>query len=169
MGRHAIYVGPEGIATIIKWITITSYISIVLVVATKYAIVILLCKIMAPSRPGRWFLWGLMGLLTVVAVIAIALVSVECVPLERLWNPFLPGSCGLLNVAANFAIFTGGKCDIPNLEAGQLTTVGSSIIFLGSSACSVSHKHSLEPPDQVEEEDRYLRRYGLRCSVYDPI
>ena len=139
------------------------------IVAPKYAVVMLLCKIMSPSKPRRWFLWGLVIVLTAIYVVNIVLLSVQCIPLEKFWNPSLPGSCGLFEANLDFGIFTTGLKPKICHYANHFLTNHSMFGSLRPGTCPVSYQHRVESSNQTRKESWHLCCHGLGSPVFDPL
>ncbi|KAK6823068.1 hypothetical protein RU639_005937 [Aspergillus parasiticus] len=94
LGRHAIYLpDPEHtVLQILKVNTIYQMINIICALVTKYSISLYILRI-RNSRTVRWILAWLMLFMTLATIGAVVILAVSCVPLERLRNKDVPGTC----------------------------------------------------------------------------
>ncbi|KJK64159.1 hypothetical protein P875_00138430 [Aspergillus parasiticus SU-1] len=94
LGRHAIYLpDPEHtVLQILKVNTIYQMINVICALVTKYSISLYILRI-RNSRAVRWILAWLMLFMTLATIGTVVILAVSCVPLERLRNKDIPGTC----------------------------------------------------------------------------
>ena len=78
------------------------------VVLPKFAVVIMLKKLMGPASHGVLLLNAAMVSMIVVSLIMIVLTSVQCMPLGGLWDPDIPTDCGLFDAFSGYGQFASG-------------------------------------------------------------
>lgn len=111
-GRHVDYIVPT-IPNITEWTIIGIIISYVSIFLVKISVSIFILRVIKGThRLIRIFLYYLMGFLTLSTVAAIVAASVQCIPLKKLWEPNVPGTCFSSSVSQQVTRIFGGKTRI---------------------------------------------------------
>jgi hypothetical protein len=77
---------------IIKYNTFFQMVNVLCTLFTKLSISAYILRI-KDSKKMRWILGILMGFMTLATLAVIIVLSVSCMPLKKLWNPSVPGTC----------------------------------------------------------------------------
>lgn len=109
MGRHTYFLLPEEIVLAAKWRIIAAASAVVSLAVPKFAIVILLKRIVAQTRRRSIvILYFLTALNSVLSFIVVLVLFLECSPPSASWDPSIPHSCWSRHVVPSFTIFVGG-------------------------------------------------------------
>lgn len=77
----------------LKWSSIAAPIGIFSGLCTRLSICLFLLRIFRTKREWRWGLYAVMIFATAVIVPTIVSLLAQCSPVQKLWDPLLPGSC----------------------------------------------------------------------------
>ena len=111
-GRHVDYIVPT-IPSITEWTIIGIIISYVSIFLVKILVSFFILRVVKGThRLIRIFLYYLMGFLTLSTIAAIVAASVQCIPLKKLWEPSIPGTCFSSSVSQQVTRVFGGKTSI---------------------------------------------------------
>uniref|UniRef100_A0A1Y1KZ45 Rhodopsin domain-containing protein n=1 Tax=Photinus pyralis TaxID=7054 RepID=A0A1Y1KZ45_PHOPY len=92
---------------ILKFNTFFQMANVLCTLFTKYSISIFILRI-RDSKRLRWVLGFLMALMTLATIAVIVVLSVSCIPLRRLWDKTVPGTCLPLVTVYNVAYVQSG-------------------------------------------------------------
>lgn len=94
LGRHIMYLDDPKAQSleILKYNTFFQMLNVICTLLTKYSISLYLLRI-RDDRRLRWTLGILMFFMTLATIAVIVVLSISCIPLERLWNESVPGVC----------------------------------------------------------------------------
>lgn len=99
---------PE-ILTGLKWQQITQPTSILSVTFTRISICFFLLRIFRTNRRWRIGLYSV-AIFAFVTGLATAIITVtQCHPIQKLWDPILPGTCWGINTTIAIGDFQGGR------------------------------------------------------------
>ena len=76
----------------------------------KFAVILLLCNLLNPSRLHRWFLWTMAAINFIAIVVCIAIVYASCDPPYAMWTLSVVPKCWDPNVVVYSSVFAGGRC-----------------------------------------------------------
>ncbi|KAF4547818.1 Hypothetical protein D9617_35g089690 [Elsinoe fawcettii] len=108
LGNHVKDLTFPQIFQALRWIWISLYISLPAGVCAKFSIIALLLNIQGQTAKKRsWALWVLGGLIGFSAIVQFFLSFFQCEPIEKLWFPYLDGSCPRLKLAGDWSYFQG--------------------------------------------------------------
>lgn len=95
-------------SAVIMWTTAAFCPGILFLGLPKIAIVLLLDRLLDPTKFVRVFLWGIVGISQASFICLIGLLLGRCNPPMRLWDQNVEGECMDIQVVTNFAVFAGG-------------------------------------------------------------
>ena len=111
----------------LKWSSIAEPIGTSSGLCTRLSICLFLLRIFLTKRVWRWGLYAVMVFVTAVIIPTIVCLLVQCSPVQKLWDPLLPGSCWSPQTVIDIGYFNGGKSSNimsltaqPNLNIYQL-------------------------------------------------
>lgn len=93
----------------LKWSSIAAPIGITSGLFTRLSICLFLLRIFRTKRAWRWGLYAMMVFTTAVIVPTIVSLLAQCSPVQKLWDPLLPGSCWSPKTVIDIGYFNGGK------------------------------------------------------------
>ena len=114
----------------------------------------------------KWAVWFILVTLNIVVALNSIMNWVGCDPIQRSWNPEIPGHCA--NILREIIIIGNiGGCECYLLGVfGRLTDKGSSIFFgLRFHACLPPLGNHLEAQHSAQGEARHWDCHELRYSV----
>ena len=74
----------------------------------KFAVVVMLSKLLNPSKFHKWFLWWMATWSFLTSVVVIGLLLGQCKPMEALWNSDVKGDC-MATIFNNYSVYVMGK------------------------------------------------------------
>ncbi|KAE8330057.1 hypothetical protein BDV39DRAFT_191014 [Aspergillus sergii] len=153
LGRHAICLpDPEHtVLQILKVNTIYQMINVICALVIKYSISLYILRI-RNSRAVRWILAWLMLFMTLATIGAVVILAVSCIPLERLWNKDVPGTCLPPKSVYSVAYVQSGFTIVIDLCLTSAPTVICGLMSLGlvatiSNALRNAYQGGLTAPD----------------------
>ena len=99
----------HGVILALKWSQIALPIGIFSGFCTRLSICLFLLRIFRTKREWRWGLYAVMVFATVVIVPTIVSLLARCSPVQKLWDPLLPGNCWAPQTVIAIGYFNGGK------------------------------------------------------------
>lgn len=92
LGLHVQYVSPENIVALIKVVLVTDVLYLWSLVWSKVTVLLLYYRVF---RFGYFksAAYAIGGLVVVLAIVSTFLTGFLCVPLQRVWDPSVPGHC----------------------------------------------------------------------------
>ncbi|KAM0799558.1 hypothetical protein BDR22DRAFT_784927, partial [Usnea florida] len=109
-GRHAYYIGLPATSKAIRLEVIADWFGIISVALPKLAVACLYTRLFNQTPLHKWILYGLSISCIVTQTICAILLSVQCRPIEGMWDPLIEPKCWSPSVLIDYAIFAG--CDI---------------------------------------------------------
>ncbi|KFA54274.1 hypothetical protein S40293_07831, partial [Stachybotrys chartarum IBT 40293] len=106
-GRHMPALSEDDQSAVIMWTTAAFCPGILFLGLPKIAIVLLLDRLLDPTKFVRIFLWGIVGISQASFICLIGLLLGRCNPPMRLWDQNVEGECMDIQVVTNFAVFAG--------------------------------------------------------------
>ena len=100
--------------TALKWSSIAAPIGIFSGLCTRLSVCLFLLRIFHTKRRWRLSLYGIMVFATAVIIPTIVSLLAQCSPVQKLWNPLLPGSCWSPQTVIDIGYFNGAAsalCD----------------------------------------------------------
>lgn len=98
----------------LEWSSIAAPIGIFSGLCTRLSICLFLLRIFRTKREWRWGLYAVMIFATAVTVPTIVSLLAQCSPVQKLWDPLLPGSCWSPQTVIDIGYFNGAAsvlCD----------------------------------------------------------
>ena len=111
-GRHLATLPPQDAMEAIRLSFITDPFGIMAFCIPKVAVALLLVRIMAPVRRGRWFLYAMTGGVMVAGILDVIFLFVQCRPVTALWDPIVAATatCWKPSILVDYGYFLGGLC-----------------------------------------------------------
>ncbi|KAF7510037.1 hypothetical protein GJ744_007141 [Endocarpon pusillum] len=106
-GRHLYYLNPSQTSTAIKWNSIAYIVGIMSFSVPKVGVVVLLMRLLNPSRMQQYIMYSLSYTCIVISVLSAVLLWQQCDPSAGLWNPALKPVCWSPSILVNYSIFGG--------------------------------------------------------------
>jgi len=78
---------------------------------TKISICFFLLRAFGIKKTWRWILYSIMIFATITNISSAAIVLAQCQPVQKLWNPLLPGTCWSPHTEVAIGDYNGGKTD----------------------------------------------------------
>lgn len=77
-----------------RWIWLAQYLLLVAAAIGKLAVVALIMRVQGPGhRKKTWFMLTIWTVFAALTVVQIVFVVLQCQPVQKLWQPRLPGNC----------------------------------------------------------------------------
>lgn len=93
---------------IIHWSYIAIFLALGATTFAKWSMIALMLQVQGPmAHKKNIVLWVIGGFNLVVNVLQVIFSATQCVPAEKLWYQYLPGSCPRQNLAQQFSVFQG--------------------------------------------------------------
>lgn len=95
LGRLSAEVGdPVTYVEAVKYELFSQVAGIMVIGVGKLAVGVFLLRILR-NRIQIWFIWGCLAITVIITLFASISVVVQCVPVEKSWNPTVEGNCWL--------------------------------------------------------------------------
>jgi len=91
-GRHLFALKPENLGMVLKLTVISFVPGLSSFMFPKFAVVILLAKLLNPSKPHKYFMWGISVFYTLMIIVMLTLNFAQCTPAAAQWGE-VPGTC----------------------------------------------------------------------------
>ena len=95
--------------TALKWSSIAAPIGIFSGLCTRLSICLFLLRIFRTRREWRWGLYALMIFVTAVVIPTIVSLLAQCSPVQKQWDPLVPGKCWSPQTVIDIGYFNGGQ------------------------------------------------------------
>ncbi|GAM90079.1 hypothetical protein ANO11243_081190 [Dothideomycetidae sp. 11243] len=116
VGNYMVNVTYTNVFNSIYYTYCTIYIGLVAITLAKYSVIALLLQIEGPlAKKRRIALYCIGAFFTVVNFIMIPIAITQCVPNNRLWYRYLPGSCPREELSMHIAVFQGYTTSVTDL------------------------------------------------------
>jgi hypothetical protein len=109
LGRHLVYLSESELNMTLYWSTILQPMGVYSYCFPKLAVVLLLVKLMMPSKGVRYALYGLMVVLYICSFLAVLFLWVRCTPRDHFWHPLEPADCMPASVLNGLTALAGCK------------------------------------------------------------
>lgn len=111
-GRHSSFLTPAQVIRSLEYASLSETTFILSLMLSKVSICVFLLRLLADSlaKKRRYFLYFWMALLLVVNVVCVGQQLGQCKPVNKLWDPMIPGRCEDPGVQSKFAYLNGGRC-----------------------------------------------------------
>ena len=116
VGRHQIYLelSPQlllQLSQALKWQYISQVLYIISTMFTRVSICFFLLRIFGTKRKWNNTLYAIMAFSVVTNISNASLVLAQCSPVQKLWDPLLPGTCWSPNAELFVGYYNGsGSC-----------------------------------------------------------
>jgi hypothetical protein len=110
LGNHIGHLTHSQVFAALHWIWTSIYIALAAGVFAKFSIIALLLRTQGDfSRKRNAILYAIGALIAIPAVVQLFLSYFQCEPVDKLWFPYLDGSCPRLRLAGQWSYFQGGQ------------------------------------------------------------
>ena len=106
-GRHILTLKPEDATQVIKLTVISFVPGVTSFVLPKFGVVILLAKLLSPSRPHIIFMWIISVLYGLMTIAMLTLNFAQCTPAAAQWDTTVKGTCMDRKIVVNYAMTLG--------------------------------------------------------------
>lgn len=106
-GRHIMTLNPEDTTQVIKLTVIGFVPGVTSFVVPKFAVVILLARLLNPSRPHIIFMWVVSIIYGLMTVAMLSLNFGQCTPAAAQWDMTVKGTCMDRRIVVNYAMTLG--------------------------------------------------------------
>lgn len=108
LGAHFVEIPNEDKYWLSFWLDhgLTSTILSVSLSKTSFAVTLLR---LVPKAWERYIIWFVIVSVNVVMTLVVILQYAQCRPIEKRWNPLLPGTCYDHHIIIYYSMFAGGK------------------------------------------------------------
>jgi hypothetical protein len=115
MGRHIYYLKPSDIMNAMRYNAIAQIFNIVGFYFVKGSIVLFSVRLITRvHKQKRMILWASFGVLTLANLEATIVALFKCQPLQKEWNPAIPGKCWDKNIFHYSTYALAGMFTYPN-------------------------------------------------------
>lgn len=83
---------PETYFTAVKWELFGQMAGLMAIGIGKVAVGMFLVRIVR-NKIQIWFIWACITITTIITVFATLMCILQCIPVEKSWNPSAPGTC----------------------------------------------------------------------------
>ena len=120
LGRHIYYLTPNMITNLVCY-QVFSIIFILLSAAfTKASICIFMLRLFQRQKTLTWLVYGTLLAIFLSYLINIIVVPAQCRPIQKIWDPSLPGNCWGPNVQIDTSYLQGGEWNICHVRLRML-------------------------------------------------
>ena len=110
LGNHQSLLSPYNIVKTNLWSWIAQIVAILCLAVARIAVIAFLLSLQQRThRKARWLLYIVGALQGVINVIEVVLILKQCDPIQRLWDPSVPGSCDLIETCSKVGFLQGSK------------------------------------------------------------
>ena len=113
IGRHVVYLEPVQLLQATKWNRVGQMPLVISTMFTKLSISLFLYRIFATKRVWRWALYPIIVLNIIGNLASFTTILPQCSPVDKLWNPTVPGNCWDPKTQIDIGLFQGGKSFCP--------------------------------------------------------
>lgn len=108
LGQHESELADENIVQTNLWSWIGQILAILCLPLARIAVIAFLLSLEAgTTRRGRWILYVVGALQGVINVIEVGFILRQCDPVQRLWDPSIPGTCDMVLVCSQVGYLQG--------------------------------------------------------------
>lgn len=112
LGNHESALSPYDIVKTNLWSWIAQIVAIICLVVARFAVISFLLAIQKRTqqrsyRIGRRFIYFVGTLQGVINVAEIILILQQCDPVQKLWDPTVPGTCQLIKICSQVGYLQG--------------------------------------------------------------
>lgn len=97
----------HNVVTALKYSSIAEPIGILSGLCTRLSICLFLLRIFGTKQEWRWGLYAVMVLATAVIIPTMVSLLAKCSPVQKLWDPRVPGKCWQAQTAIDISYFNG--------------------------------------------------------------
>ncbi len=115
VGRHMSYLArsPELLERLYQALKLETIAEVIVgcsLVFTKVSICLFLLRIFGTNKIWRWGLYSIGAFAVATYLASIATIYPSCQPVERMWDPTVPGTCWKAGAYIAIAEYNGGEC-----------------------------------------------------------
>ena len=93
LGRHIYYLGQDDVQEAFKWLWAAEPTNLFAVYLVRLSISLFFLRLVPPRRAYIWLIWGTIVALTVSDIYISIDYFFQCRPIQKVWQPDVPGSC----------------------------------------------------------------------------
>lgn len=149
------------VTTALKWSSIAAPIGIFSGLCARLSVCLFLLRIFRAKTEWKLGLYAVMIFATTVIIPTIVSLLAQCTPVQKLWNPALPGSCWSPQSVIDLGYFTGGKSPHPlflAIEANLILNRSFGTVRLDFSYAT--HCFYVEYSNEIQDQDRHMLADG---------
>ena len=110
LGNHESVLSPYHIVKTNLWSWIAQIVAIIDLVVARIAVISFLLALQGPTHwKGKWPLYIIGALQGLINVIEVVLILMQCDPVQKLWDPSVPGTCELIVICSKVGFLQGSK------------------------------------------------------------
>ena len=152
LGNHIELISPPHLIEALEWSWWGQIIVIQAIGFGKIAVIAFLLRIQDRTQSRKttilvWFLYFIGISNIIININQMILILLQCSPVQKLWNPQMPGTCDHIHRTNNVAYFQGSRC--PLSGTFKVTNTHHDAYSLGGlercPACHISCYCLLEP------------------------
>ena len=108
LGNHESVLSLSDIVKTNLWSWIAQILAIISLVVGRIAVISFLLILQQRTHPiGRRLLYAVGSLQGIINLVEVVLILKECTPIEKLWDPSVPGTCGLIKICSQVGFLQG--------------------------------------------------------------
>ncbi|MCJ1311882.1 hypothetical protein MMC25_005555 [Agyrium rufum] len=94
IGRHVLCISPQRTADVVKWSTIAQIVEVICIAFVKISVCLFILRVIeGTSRRITQLLWMLIIFIILCHLAPLLLYVLQCRPLNKVWEPMVPGNC----------------------------------------------------------------------------
>ena len=109
LGQHLVYLEPKHAILVAKWNRIGQMPWVISNMFIKLSISVFLYRIFATKSSSKRALYPIIVLNIIGNLASFTTILSQCTPVDKLWNPSIPGKCWDANIQLDIGIFQGCK------------------------------------------------------------
>ena len=108
IGRHTFYLEPAQLIQAVKWEKISQLPWVISIMFTRLSTSVFLYRIFATKKAWKWALYPIIVFNFIGSLASFITILPQCSPVEKNWNPIIPGSCWHPRTQIDIGLFQGG-------------------------------------------------------------
>ena len=123
-GNHEYLLSYENLvlANLYSWIA--QLFAIAAAAIARLSVIAFILELQGASHPKlKWILYIVGGLQLVINAVEIVLIMLQCTPVNKLWDPQVPGDCQFIKVCSQVGFLQGSPSSRIFLSRGATLTV----------------------------------------------
>ena len=109
-GNHLPLLSYDDVVIANLWSWIAQVVAISAAATGRFAVIAFLLALQGTAhRKLRWFLYIVGGAQATINAIEIVLIMLQCNPVNKLWDPEVPGTCSMIEICSKVGFLQGSK------------------------------------------------------------